>query len=220
MAHNKTIAVIGATGNVGSAIAKCLSVTSNRLLLMSNEAEALAQLISEIRFASPAVEIESATCAKEASWEADLIVVASSSIEGKEIAERIREVAIGKIVISVSQPINGCLNIVASPSNISAAEELQQLLPHSKVVKTFNTAFALDRFTPKSICNFADSFIAGNNGAAVDTVVELVRSADFNPIPVGDLSASRMLERMQLKTIDQPVKNRSGWLNWLNRLTN
>ena len=220
MAHNKTIAIIGATGNVGSAIAKCLSVTSNRLLLMSNEAEALAQLISEIRLTSPTVEIETATCAKEASWEADLIVVASSSIEGKEIAERIREVAIGKIVISVSQPINGCLNIVASPSNISAAEELQQLLPHSKVVKTFNTAFALDRFTPKSICNFADSFIAGNNGAAVDTVVELVRSAGFNPIPVGDLSASRMLERMQLKTMDQPVKNKSGWLNWLNRLTN
>ena len=218
MAHNKTIAIIGATGNVGSAIAKCLSITSNRLLLMSNEVDALAQLISEIRLTSPTVEIESATCAKEASWEADIIVVATSSNEGKEIAQRIREVAIGKIVISVSQPINGYLNIVASPANISAAEELQQLLPHSKVVKTFNTAFALDRFTPKSVCNFADSFIAGNNGAAVDTVVELVRSAGFNPIPVGDLSASRMLERMQLKTIDQPVKNKPGWLNWLNRI--
>ena len=220
MAHNKTIAIIGATGNVGSAIAKCLSITSNRLLLMSNEVDALTQLISEIRLTSPTVEIESATCAKEASWEADIIVVATSSNEGKEIAQRIREVAIGKIVISVSQPINGYLNIVASPANISAAEELQQLLPHSKVVKTFNTAFALDRFTPKSVCNFADSFIAGNNGAAVDTVVELVRSAGFNPIPVGDLSASRMLERMQLKMIDQPVKNKPGWLNWLNRITN
>ncbi len=220
MAHNKTIAIIGATGNVGSAIAKCLSVTSNRLLLMANEADHLAQLISEIKLTPPTAEIESATCAKEASWEADIIIVATSSNEGKEIAERIREVAIGKIVISVSQPINGYLNIVASPSNISAAEELQQLLPHSKVVKTFNTAFALDRFTPKSICNFADSFIAGNNGAAVDTVVELVRSAGFNPIPVGDLSASRMLERMQFKMIDQPVRNKSRWLSWLSGLTN
>ena len=215
MGHNKTIAIIGAAGNVGSAIAKCLSVTSNRLLLMANEAEAFAQLISEIRLTSPLAEIEGATCAKEASWEADIIVVATSSNEGKEIAQRIREVAIGKIVISVSQPINGYLNIVASPSNISAAEELQQLLPHSKIVKTFNTAFALDRFTPKSVCNFADSFIAGNNGAAVDTVVELVRSAGFNPIPVGDLSASRMLERMQLKMLDQPVKTKLGWLSWL-----
>jgi 8-hydroxy-5-deazaflavin:NADPH oxidoreductase len=220
MAHNKTIAIIGATGNVGSAIAKCLSITSNRLLLMANDADQLARLASEIRLTSPTTQIESATCAKEASWEADIIVVATSSDEGKEIAERIREVAIGKIVISVSQPINGYLNIVASPSNISAAEELQHLLPHSKVVKTFNTAFALDRFTPKSICNFADSFIAGNNGAAVDTVVELVRSAGFNPIPVGDLSASRMLERMQLKLIDQPAKTKSGWLSWWNGLTN
>ena len=220
MARNKTIAIIGATGNVGSAIAKCLAVTNNRLLLMANEADELAQLISEIKLMSPAAEIDGATCAKEASWEADIIIVATSSQEGKEIAERIREVAIGKIVISVSQPINGYLNIAASPSNISAAEELQALLPHSKVVKTFNTAFALDRCTPKSICNFADSFIAGNNGRAVDTVVELVRSAGFNPIPVGDLSASRMLERMQLKMIDQPVKTKSGWLSWWNGLTN
>ena len=53
MAHNKTIAIIGATGNVGSAIAKCLSVTSNRLLLMSSEAEPLTQLISEIKLTSP-----------------------------------------------------------------------------------------------------------------------------------------------------------------------
>ena len=85
MAHNKTIAIIGATGNVGSAIAKCLSVTSNRLLLMSNEADPLAQLISEIRLTSPTVEIESATCAKEASWEADIIVVATSSKREKKL---------------------------------------------------------------------------------------------------------------------------------------
>ena len=78
----------------------------------------------------------------------------------------------------------------------------------------------MDRYTPKSICNFADSFIAGNNGSAVDTVVELVRSAGFNPIPVGDLSASRMLERMQLKMIDQPVRNKSGWLSWWNGRAN
>jgi predicted dinucleotide-binding enzyme len=214
MSQKKTIAVIGATGNVGSAIAKCLSSTSNRLLLMSNESDQLTKLISEIKLSLPSSDVEAVTSEKEASWEADIIVVATTSEEGKNIAELIRGVAIGKIVVSVSQPINGYLNIAANPSNISAAEELQQLLPHSKVVKTFNTAFALDRFTPKSICNFADSFIAGNNGAAVDTVVELVRSAGFNPIPVGDLSASRMLERMQLKIVEQHVKNKLSWLPW------
>ena len=135
MAHNKTIAIIGATGNVGSAIAKCLSVTSNRLLLMANEADPLAQLISEIRLTSPSAELESATCAKEASWEADIIVVATSSNEGKEIAERIREVAIGKIVISVSQPINGYLNIAASPSNVSARKSCNSYCPIPKSSK-------------------------------------------------------------------------------------
>jgi 8-hydroxy-5-deazaflavin:NADPH oxidoreductase len=220
MAQNKTIAIIGATGIAGSTIAKCLSVTSNRLLLMANEPDQLALLLSEIKVTHPQAEIESVTCAKEASWEADIIIVATSTIEGKEIAERIREVAIGKIVISISQPINGHFNIITSPSNTSVAEELQQLLPHSKVVKTFNTAIALDRLVPKGICDFADAFIAGNNGAAVEVVAELVKSAGFNPIPVGDLSASRELERMQLKMMDQPSKSKPQWLTWWKGLTN
>ena len=82
---------------------------------------------------------------------------------------------------------------------MSAAEELQAVAAAFQSGEDLQYGFCAGSLTPKNVCNFADSFIAGNNGAAVDTVVELVRSAGFNPIPVGDLSASRMLEKMQLK---------------------
>ena len=210
MAHKKTIAIIGATGNVGSAIAKRFSSTNYRLLLVSDEPEQLNALEAQLNECSVKAEVESLTCEREASWEADIIIVAAPAKQGKEIAEKIREVAIGKIVVSISQPANGQRNIAGSGS-ASHAEELQQLLPYSKIVKTYHTALALDQQACKTNCNDADAFIAGNNGAAVDTVAELVKNAGLNPVPVGDLSASRVVEK-----IGHPVSGKSNWREWWN----
>ena len=49
MSYKKTIAVIGATSNVGTAIAKCLATTNNRLLLMADEGDQVELLVSEIK---------------------------------------------------------------------------------------------------------------------------------------------------------------------------
>lgn len=210
MAQKQTIAIIGATGKVGSAMAKCLSVGNYRLLLMADESDKLNMLCSTLKQPSAKAEIESLNCAKEASWEADIIIIATPYEDGREVAKRIREVATGKIVISVSQPLEGNSNINSSES--SSAEELQKLLPHSKVVKTFTTAFALNNFTSLPDHKMADSFIAGNNGEAVEIVSELMRQSGFNPILVGDLSMSRTLERIQSKMVQETIRTKSNWL--------
>jgi len=213
MAHKKTIAIIGATGSIGSAIAKRFSGTNNRLLLMSDDIDQLTLLEEELKQSSFKAEIATVTCAREASWEADIIIVATSTIEGIDVAEKIREVAIGKIVVSVAQPSNGQVNI-SNGSRTSEAEELQEMLPYSKIVKTFNTELILDQQACKTNGNFSDAFIAGNNGGAVDTVAELGKNAGLNPIPVGDLSASRTVEKMHLKIAGQGIKTKSNWKEW------
>jgi hypothetical protein len=210
MAFKKTIAIIGATGNVGSAIAKCLSVDNYRLLLSDIDSDGLSALNSSLKQVAPEAEIETVNCSREASWEADIIILAMPYEAGKEVAEHIREVAVGKVVISVSQPLHGNANPLANTSNSSAAEEFQRLLPHSKVVKTFNTTFALDNFTAVNGQKMMDAFIAGNNGEAVEIVSELLARAGFNPIPVGDLSMSRTLERIQSKLILETIKRKSN----------
>src|SRR5690606_8377271 len=91
--------------------------------------------------------------------------------------------------------------------NDSAGEELQRLLPYSKVVKTFNTTFAADFMTAFKNEKMIDAFIAGNNSDAVETVSKLVASAGFNPVVVGDLTMSRTLERMHLTLIRMAVRN-------------
>lgn len=211
MATIKTIAIVGATGNMGSAIAKSLSRSSDyRLLLMSNDQDKLVDL--KLKLEKSKVEAFAISCAREASWEADIIIVATPYEAEREVVEKIREVATGKIVISISNPLSAAYNDLVTSPDTSAAEELQKLLPNSKVVKTFNTTFAADFMSPVIDGKRADAFIAGNNGDAVETVSGIVKAAGFNPIIAGDLTASRTLERMQLLLIQLAIKNNYNWL--------
>lgn len=201
MQTKQTIAIIGATGNMGSALAKSLAKGNYRLLLKSSRQEALKELAEAIMAETPAADIEGIACPREASWEADVIIPAVPFDAQPDVAERIREVANQKIVISIANPLNETYTGMVTPGNTSAAEELQKLLPHAKVVKAFNTTFAADFASPVINGQQVDAFIAGNDSDALETVSELVMTTGFNPIVSGDLSASRMLESMQLHLI-------------------
>ena len=123
MSTKQTIAVIGASGNRGAAISKTLAKGNNRLLLIANEKEKVENLAQYITNNTASAEVEVLECPTDASWEADLIILAVPYQAEKEIAEKIREVANQKVVISLNNSYN------------SSQEALQNLLPNSKVVK-------------------------------------------------------------------------------------
>ena len=212
MQTKQTIAIIGATGNMGSAISKSLAKGNYRLLLKANDQEKLQALVQEIHGSNTSADVEGIECPKDASWEADIIIAAVPYEAEKEVAEKIREVANQKIVISITNPLNETYNGLTTEPGTSAAEELQNLLPNSKVVKAFNTTFAADFATPVIDGEQADAFIAGNDTEALQTVSELVSTAGFNPIVAGDLSVSRTLENMQLLLIQLGMKYNYNWL--------
>ena len=197
---------------MGSAIAKSLAKGNYRLLLKANKQEKLEALVSEIQNTNPGADVEAAVCPKDASWEADIIILAVPYGAEKEIAERIKEFANQKIVISIANPLNETYNGLVTPPDTSAAEELQKLLPHAKVVKAFNTTFAADFSSPVIDGKQVDAFIAGNDEDANATVAELVETAGFNPIVAGNLSVSRTLENMQLLLIQLGMKYNYNWL--------
>ena len=212
MQTKQTIAVIGASGNMGSAISKSLSKGANRLLLFANEKEKVDALVQDIKRSNSAADVEILECPTDASWEADVIILAVPYQAEKEIATKIKEVANQKIVISIANPLNETYNGLVTASDTSAAEELQKLLPNSKVIKAFNTTFAADFVTPDIDGKQVDAFIAGNNEEALQIVSELVITAGFNPIVAGDLSVSRTLENMQLLLIQLGMKYNYNWL--------
>ncbi|MDQ3845129.1 MAG: NAD(P)-binding domain-containing protein [Bacteroidota bacterium] len=212
MQTKQTIAVIGATGNMGSAISKSLSKGNYRLLLCANQQEKVQALVEEIRRDNPAADVEGLDCTVNASWEADIIIAAVPYQAEKEVAEKIREVANQKIVISIANPLNETYDGLLTAPDTSAAEELQKLLPNSKVVKAFNTTFAADFATPVIDGKQVDAFIAGNDEEALQTVSELVQTVGFNPIVAGNLSVSGTLERMQFLLIRLNMKYNYNWL--------
>ncbi|MDR8390043.1 NAD(P)-binding domain-containing protein [Aliifodinibius sp. S!AR15-10] len=211
----QTIAIIGAGGSMGSAIAIHVAGGNYRLLLFDQDSGKLPRLKEEIQQQYPNADVKAMDCAHDCSWEADIIILAIPHDQEKQIADKIRDVATQKVVVSIANPVDEDFSELTTDPNISAAEELQQWLPHSKVVKAFNTTFAADFEQPVLDGQKFDSFIAGNDEQAIETVTELIETVGFNPIKIDDLVFSRTLERMQfllLKIIHRNDYQRlAGW---------
>jgi len=197
---------------MGSSISKALSKGNNRLLLFANDQDKVNAVVSEIKSNNASADVEAYKCPTNASWEADIIILTVPYQAEKEIAAKIKDVANTKIVVSIANPLNETYSGLVTTPDTSAAEELQKLLPNSKVVKAFNTTFAADFSTPVIDGMQVDALIAGNDANALETVSELVSTAGFNPIVAGDLSVSRTLENMALLLIQLTMKYNYNWL--------
>ncbi len=73
MSTKQTIAIIGATGNMGSALAKTLSKGNNRLLLFAKDQDKIKTLVDEIKTGNNKADVEGIECPTNASWEADIL---------------------------------------------------------------------------------------------------------------------------------------------------
>ena len=212
MNTKQVVAVIGASGSMGSAIAKNLSRGNYRILLHSSKTNKVQSLINEIKAVNPFADIEIVDDYVEVCWEADIIIVAVPFGVEKEVAENIRKVVNQKVVISISNPLNDTyIGLITAPGT-SAAEELQKKLPKAKVVKAFNTTFAEDFYQPAINGQQVDCFVAGNDEEALQVVYDLVKTVGFNPVIAGNLSVSRTLESMQLLLIQLTMQNKYKWI--------
>lgn len=198
MATKKTIAIIGATTGTGAAIATSLASKKYRLLLMAENKVQLLDLVQSLQQLNSSVEAEAADCAHEACWEADIIIPAVPYDLQATIAKAIKDVAVGKIVISLINAPATVPDSTVSKYTTSVAEELQTLLPYSKVVKAFNTIPLQHFLLPAEAKQLVECFVAGDDDEAVQTVLELISYIGFKPVVSGGITKSRVLEEMAL----------------------
>src|SRR4051812_6265858 len=125
MAVKEVIAIAEATGKTGSAIAHKLAGSKYRLILTSGDEDKLLRLVSDIKKASPTVELEATDSIKDACWEADIIIIPVRTALLKELAETIKEVATQKIVVQAIDARE------LFPPNTD--DQIQELLPYSKI---------------------------------------------------------------------------------------
>jgi NADPH-dependent F420 reductase len=202
MATKKTIAIIGASGDMGSAIAKALVYSDYRLLLVSRDKSKVVKLSAWLKRKTSTAEVEIVECEKEACWEADIILLAVPYKTEKGVAENIREVATQKVVIDVSNPLNETYDHLITARGTSAAEELQKALPNSKVVKAFNMIFASDLTQLAEKEKQIKTFIAGDDEEALGVVSEMSVSMGLKPFIAGSIAQSRNLEQMMVQLIE------------------
>lgn len=104
----------------------------------------------------------------------------------------------GKIVIDATNPLNADYSPLVLADGRSAAEEISDLLPESRIVRAFNSVFA-DNMTGERLLrrdSRVTAFLSGNHDTANAAVAQLATEIGFAPLELRPLSAARYLEAM------------------------
>ena len=106
----------------------------------------------------------------------------------------------GKLLIDIANPLDfskGFPPTLFISNDRSLAEEIQKLLPQTRVVKALNTVHAPVMVNPALVPGDHDIFVSGDDAAAKARVVELLQSFGWKaPIDLGDLSTARGTEQL------------------------
>jgi 8-hydroxy-5-deazaflavin:NADPH oxidoreductase len=197
------IAIIGA-GNVGRALATSLTRAGHDVTITAAHQD----------HAVEAASLTGATAAdsnRDAAANAQLVVLAVPAQSVAEIAGELGSAIDGKVVVDVT---NRPTPNPEGPAT-SIAEELQGSVPSARVVKAFNTAFASRQADPKVGGIAPDGYVAGDDAAAKQTVLDVVESVGFRPVDAGSLAAARTLEGMAWLNIQRNMKGGSWQDAWV-----
>jgi NADPH-dependent F420 reductase len=197
------VAIIGA-GNVGTALATSAARAGHDVIITSRDPK-------DAQNVAAASGARVAATNAEAAADADVVIPAVSITDFASVASDIAESAAGKPVVDVTNRISfgaGGPEIDTSESN---AEQVASLLPNSPIVKAFNTLFASKQVDPQTDGVQLDGFVAGDDDAAKEKVIELVRSIGLRPIDVGPLVRARQLEGLAFLNMALNIVNEGAW---------
>lgn len=108
-----------------------------------------------------------------------------------------------KIIIDCTNPVRPDLSGLAVGLTTSAAEEIAKLVPESRVVKAFNTAFAEVYHSETRLfgSRMPSMFYCGDDSNAKATVSRLIIETGFEPMDAGPLTSARYLEPLAMLMI-------------------
>lgn len=196
-----SIAIIG-TGSVGSGLATAFVGAGHRVVVAGRSSEHVEAAAS----ATGAIAVSSAAAAAALS---DVIVLAVPWDAVESIADAIRPVVNGKVIVDVTNPARPDWSGPLFAGADSGAERLAAWLPDARIVKAFNTVFAGNLGGTPLDGTALDGFVAGNDPEAKATVLDLAGDAGLNPIDAGPLTAARLLESLAWLNIS--LNQQPGW---------
>lgn len=198
------VTIIG-SGNVGKALASSGVRAGHTITLTATSPDKAAE-------AAKATGAHAGLSNAEAVKDADIVIVAVPYGKLGDVFRGLGTATDGKIVVDATNHVD-----TQNPGEVlngtSNAEEIQKRHPKVKVVKAFNYAFAARMAEPSIGGTRLDGFVAGDDQAAKDKVLEFIESIGFRPIDAGPLVMARALEGMGLLIIMLQIKYKWPWQN-------
>ncbi|MDP9111738.1 MAG: NAD(P)-binding domain-containing protein [Candidatus Eremiobacteraeota bacterium] len=119
----------------------------------------------------------------------------------------------GKTVLDVTNPLKfeeGKLPELALGFNDSAGESIARWLPNAHVVKAFNSVGSPYFVDPQFAEGKPSMFMAGDDQNAKDTIAGIIESFGWDPIDVGGIVESRLLEPLCILWVRYGIRS----ANW------
>ena len=127
------------------------------------------------------------------------------------LAERADQFA-GKVVVDITNPLNfETFDSLVVPADGSAATELAEKLPESKVLKAFNTTFAATVASGQAGEAPTTVLIAGDDADAKDLLAGIVSKADLRAVDAGPLKRARELEALGFLQLTLAIGDEISW---------
>jgi NADPH-dependent F420 reductase len=190
MMPGETIAVIGGTGKLGTAIARRLAKAGRKVIIGSRSAQSAERAAAEVGLGLTGLANADAAIAGSI-----LIVTVPFAAQEQTLAEIAPHVA-GKIVVDTTVPlVPPKVMRVQLPPEGSAAQRAQKLLgPDVRVVSAFHNVAAHKLATDQDIN--CDVLVFGDDKSARAEVVALVAQIGLRGIHGGALANSAAAEAM------------------------
>jgi len=190
------IGFIGGTGNQGRALAYRLAANGKHVVLGSRTREKAEKIVAQFKGESEEASLSAGTNI-EAAKQGEIIFVTLPYSSMKTTLEPLKASLRGKIVVDVINPLTNN----NTHKGISASEELQQLLPESRVVCAFkNVSSYLIGKVDETVD--VDSIVCSDDREAKQKIIELSERIGIPSIDGGQLEnalASELLTRLLLQ---------------------
>jgi 8-hydroxy-5-deazaflavin:NADPH oxidoreductase len=197
------VTIIG-TGNVGQALGGTIARAGHDVTLTARDPEKTASV-------AEAIGAHVGTSIESAARDADVVVLAVPYAAVAEVAEELRPIADGKVLVDVTNPLTPDYSGLATEGTASAAEQLAEQLPEARVVKAFNTLFGSVQAQPDALGTPVDALYATSDDLARHVVAELIESAGFRPVDAGSLEAASQLEALAFLNIQMQMRFGGDW---------
>jgi hypothetical protein len=206
------VAILG-TGDVGKALGRGFLSRGHEVRMGSRDAKNEKALA----WAKQAGAKASVGTFEDAAKFGELAVLATNWM-GTENALRLAVATnlAGKPVMDATNPLDFSTGKprLAVSGNDSAGERVQKWLPGAQVVKVYNTVANALMVDPKLPGGPPDMFLAGNDEGAKKKVEEIVRDFGWNPIDLGGIEQSRLLEPLAMVYITYAIKTGNWSIAW------